>query len=354
MIEIEDTGIGLTESAMSKLYSPFMQAQRLAGGTGLGLFSLAKRLDALGGHYGVESRKDGMPGAMFWFAIPYREDVDAASACKISRQGSSRLEDLILAAQVHGTGPGMEADVSGKDTSSKSENPNDGIAMNGDYATSSRGSSSMGSSTRTSTGSFPPMHPSFLDSVTIVPLHERHLRVLLVDDSESILKVTTLLLARSGHSVDRAENGVIALDKLAASLLPDGKPFDVVIMDLQMPVLDGLEATRRLRELEEGRIALLEEEANARASAKQAAAALKSVAEQAEGLSAAEQGKEKIERHAERKRDELLGRRQIVIGLSANGDDDTMQAAYTAGVDQFIEKPFTIKKMLEALQDIQK
>jgi signal transduction histidine kinase len=73
-IEIEDTGIGLNEIDRNNLFQPFKQAQRLAGGTGLGLFSLAKRLDALKGFYGVEKRRDGLDGSLFWFAIPYKPD----------------------------------------------------------------------------------------------------------------------------------------------------------------------------------------------------------------------------------------------------------------------------------------
>ena len=76
--EIEDTGIGMTEEAMASLFNPFKQTQRLAGGTGLGLYSLAKRLEALHGFYGVMKRRDGKQGSLFWFAIPYRPDHVAA------------------------------------------------------------------------------------------------------------------------------------------------------------------------------------------------------------------------------------------------------------------------------------
>ena len=46
----------------------------VCAGTGLGLFSLAKRVEALGGHYGVRNRPDGVQGSIFWFAIPYKPD----------------------------------------------------------------------------------------------------------------------------------------------------------------------------------------------------------------------------------------------------------------------------------------
>lgn len=52
-IEIEDAGVGISEENKARLFNPFNQAQRRAGGTGLGLYSLAQRIQALGGDYGV-------------------------------------------------------------------------------------------------------------------------------------------------------------------------------------------------------------------------------------------------------------------------------------------------------------
>ena len=91
--EVQDTGIGLSEEAMKNLFNPFKQAQRLAGGTGLGLYSLAKRMDALKGYYGVEKRKDGKQGSLFWFAVPYRPDRVSAAMFQRSR---ARIKQQLL------------------------------------------------------------------------------------------------------------------------------------------------------------------------------------------------------------------------------------------------------------------
>jgi hypothetical protein len=50
----------------------------MAGGTGLGLFSLLKRVEALNGEVGVTSRADLKQGSMFWFTFPYRPDEESS------------------------------------------------------------------------------------------------------------------------------------------------------------------------------------------------------------------------------------------------------------------------------------
>ena len=73
---------------------------------------------------------------------------------------------------------------------------------------------------------------------------ETSLTVLVVDDVQQNLELLSLLLKRAGHSVETATDGQVALDKMRA------KSYDVVLMDLQMPKLDGLEAAKQRREFE--------------------------------------------------------------------------------------------------------
>ena len=73
------------------------------------------------------------------------------------------------------------------------------------------------------------------------------LNVLLVEDHAINQKLAVTLLERWGHHVDVASNGQIALDKAA------NQQFDVILMDMMMPVMDGLEATRHIRAAETGR-----------------------------------------------------------------------------------------------------
>ena len=71
-------------------------------------------------------------------------------------------------------------------------------------------------------------------------------RLLLVEDDRDHQPLLSLMLRKSGADVSVAENGKIAID-MAHAARDAGSPFDIIVMDLQMPVLDGLAATRELR-----------------------------------------------------------------------------------------------------------
>jgi len=71
----------------------------------------------------------------------------------------------------------------------------------------------------------------------------RLLRVLLAEDTPANQKLVTYVLSKRGHSVEVAQNGKQALEAV------DQQDFDVVLMDVQMPVMDGFQATQAIRKL---------------------------------------------------------------------------------------------------------
>jgi len=72
-------------------------------------------------------------------------------------------------------------------------------------------------------------------------------RVLLVEDSPDNQRLISMVLGNAGAEVTLAENGQVAC-QLVTEALSAGKPFDLILMDMQMPVMDGYEATRKLRD----------------------------------------------------------------------------------------------------------
>ncbi len=85
--------------------------------------------------------------------------------------------------------------------------------------------------------------PSVPAQGALVHQHLRSLRVLVADDHPINAKYLCILLEKMGHSADNCDNGAQALDCVQT------QPYDVVLMDLHMPVMDGISATRAIRQL---------------------------------------------------------------------------------------------------------
>lgn len=216
VIEVSDTGIGMTPDQMGTLFQPFSQADpsttRRFGGTGLGL-AIVKRLCEL---HGGDVRVTSQPGVGSVF--------------------TATLQCTLGQTQLGQTQPARESDP--------------------------------------------------VRSEPVQPLEG--LRVLVAEDNAINQLVAKRLLERLGVGFEMVANGLEAINRVTNGT------WDVVLMDIQMPHLDGIEATRRIRSL---------------------------------GVV-----------------------QPVIIALSASAMEEDQVAARNAGVDDFLSKPITLDRLAAALR----
>ncbi len=354
--EVTDTGIGITPEAQSTLFQPFMQADgsttRRYGGTGLGLVISRQLVELMAGEIGVESAPG--KGSTFWFAVELgtaapvaddqRLDTSSLNGARVLIVDDNETNRLVLEHQTrawkmrHASAAGpfealellrhSAADPFALVLTDMQMPGMDGLALARAIRATPAGAR-LGIILLTSIGTR--LEPAELQAAGIAacllkpvkqsrlfdclattlggrsapaparaaeeppaPAPERHLRILLVEDNPVNQRLALAQLRKFNHTVEAVGNGREALDNLARVT------YDVILMDCQMPEMDGYQATRLIREREQ-----------ARAGA---------------------------------------ARRAYVIALTAHAMSGDREKCLAAGMDDYLSKPLRIPELRAALE----
>lgn len=310
-VEVQDTGLGLTPEAQGRLFQPFSQADnsttRKFGGTGLGLAISKQLAELMGGEIGVDSSPG--QGSCFWFTVrlekqsqPTESEVAAGNGleglriCVVDGNDTNRLllnhyttawgmdclsaSDgpaalvLLIDAVAHGQPcdllimdmqmPMMDGVELARKV--KADPVLAGTRMVMLTSMGRRGEAALVQEAGISAYLTKPIHqhqlrdclimvmnPSARSDAQFVTKHSileavrrKEGRLLVADDNMVNQKVAVRMLEKLGYRVDVVANGLEAVEAVSRV------PYDAVLMDCQMPEMDGYEATKALRNSEVG------------------------------------------------------------------------------------------------------
>jgi signal transduction histidine kinase/DNA-binding response OmpR family regulator len=369
-VSCEDNGIGISKEALPKLFMDFEQADktitRQYGGTGLGLAICKQIVELMGGRIYVESESG--KGSKFIFEVPfewrgeikYSENVgDILSNVNIlvvddepdiTDYFSELLKSYYITADIANCG----ADAVKLAVKSKENNEPYSIAfvdwqmpeINGGETVkllrellpdchyviiSAYDWAEIKESVESCNVDYmpKPLPPSEIYNriISLLDVDVRNTkitdftgkRILLVEDIEVNRLIVTSLLEETNVIIDEAENGLIALDFINLSYVNNFN-YDLVLMDMQMPVMDGLTSTRKIRQFEYEKWA------------------------EKNGINISEIPPENLPAMPE----EL---RCPIIAMTANAFREDAEACLAAGMNAHISKPLDTEVFMRTLSD---
>jgi PAS domain S-box-containing protein len=212
-LEVKDTGIGMSSQTMDRIFQAFTQADasttRKYGGTGLGLSITKKIVDLCGGTIEVRSE----PGKGSCFTVSIRlEPAERPGAIDASERQADGISSGPSAAGALPKLPAAEAASEWPETGTDTGHHVAGEVPEHGHGFEENGAKGICKGT-----------------------------ILLADDIEANRRLVSILLKKQGYEVDCADNGKKAVDMCRA------KTYDLVLMDCQMPEMDGYQAAREIR-----------------------------------------------------------------------------------------------------------
>ncbi|MBC7905382.1 MAG: response regulator [Rhodospirillaceae bacterium] len=288
---ISDTGIGISPEVQERLFNRYVQGDtwvsRKFGGTGLGLSICKQLVELMGGEIGVDSTPGA--GSVFWFEMPLGHagetrprahptaapkrvvlvepdfSIRTAMASRLGAWGVpvvTALPDsitslrqpgdvLLVGARLARTAAlalsaahGLPTIISSPaGTLPQQAAGGDTLTLAEPVAEAALAAALDWSARSMEARKTPPCAPAPMPRRTDPGHCGVSLRILVVEDNPVNQRVAVGMLARQRHVVVTADNGAEGIERLQA------EPFDLVLMDRHMPVMDGLEAVRTLRAL---------------------------------------------------------------------------------------------------------
>jgi len=353
--EIIDSGIGISPDQQVKLFNPFTQAdsttRRQYGGTGLGLAICKRLVELMGGSIGLISAEG--QGSTFWFDAEFgcqpapaaaRSEFDFSAIFVVvadAHASSAESAEAMLAAWgVAGTRCDSGANALAAVRTARQQGMNHVVVLADDQLPDMKSAelarrlaedpltattrvvlltqrsliNEPAAAQRADACLFKPVKQSQLFNYLVSLVHHpeivvakpaalrqtapfagQNLRILVAEDHEINRRLTMLVLEKLGCKADFARDGLEVLEAWKRG------GYDVILMDCQMPFMDGFEATREIRLLED-------------------------------------------------KPADPKSRRTYIIALTANALADERENCIASGMDDYLSKPFRTEGLKEALQ----